>query len=187
MTWNKPIFIIAALLLTATHLFAEGISGDSIYNLESEWKNQDNITMRMADLQGKPQVLAMAYTSCPHVCPLIINDMQQIDQELSSETSPNVGLVIVSIDPARDTPEQLKSYAKKRGLDPNRWTLLTGDEDSILELAAVLGFKYKEVAGGDFSHSNLINIIDQEGVLVHQQVGLKQDPKESAAQLKKLF
>ena len=48
-----------------------------------------------------------------------------------------------------------------------------------VELAAALGFKYKKIEGGEFSHSNLITVMDQEGKIRHQQSGLKKDPKQT--------
>ena len=50
-----------------------------------------------------------------------------------------------------------------------------GDENGISELAAVLGFKYKKEPDGSFSHSNIINVLDENGIMAYQHFGLNQD------------
>ena len=73
-------------------------------------------------------------------------------------------------------PEALKKFASARDLDPSRWRLYHGDRAAVRELAMVLGIRYKKDARGDFDHSNVISILDREGVIRHQQVGLGQEP-----------
>jgi protein SCO1/2 len=65
----------------------------------------------------------------------------------------------------------------------NRWKLLSGSSDDIMELAAVTGFKYKKDEKGDYSHSNLITFLNNHGEIFHQQVGLNQDITSSTEKL----
>ena len=51
--------------------------------------------------------------------------------------------------------------------------LLHGDDDSVRELAALLGVKYQQDANGAFSHSNLVTVLNLEGEIAHQRLGLK--------------
>ncbi len=162
------------------------ISGDSIYNLDTTWKNQNNLKIKLVQFKGSILALAMVYTSCAHVCPLIVSDMKKIQKALPYALGNKMKFVLVSIDPKRDTPAQLMSFAKKRHLEKANWTLLTGSDDSALELAAVLGVKYKKTTDGEFSHSNLISIIDKQGVVRYRQVGLNQKPNNSIDVIKKL-
>jgi protein SCO1/2 len=64
---------------------------------------------------------------------------------------------------------------------------MRADEGSVRELAAVLGIRYRRVSDEDFIHSNVISVLDSEGVLVHRQVGLGVDPEESAAAIRELL
>jgi protein SCO1/2 len=132
----------------------------------------------LASFKGAPFVVALIYTSCQAVCPLILSDMLEIERRLSPAAQ-RTRFVAISLDPKRDTPGTLLAYAKQRKLDLSRWTLLTGDEDDVREIAAVLGMRYRQVAGGDFVHSSLITVVDGEGVIRRQQIGLRQDPAES--------
>ena len=154
------------------------IAGESIFNLESQWINQDGVSVSLRTLRGRPAVLAMVYTSCEHACPLIVEDMKRIEKALLEKNKVPFSFLLFSFDPARDTPKKLKAFATTRKLDPKRWTLFHGDAKSVRELAAVLGVRYKKDAAGDFDHSNVITLIDADGMIRHQQIGLNQDPAE---------
>ncbi|GMU57101.1 MAG: hypothetical protein AMXMBFR33_62470 [Candidatus Xenobia bacterium] len=143
----------------------------SVYHLTGTWTDQNGKELTLQELRGKVQLLAMVYASCPQACPRIIADMKSIDQDLSKRHPDGVELVLVSIDPETDTPERLRQLAGEQGLGP-RWHLLRGDSQQVQELAAVLGVKYRKVSATDFAHSNLITVLDADGVVVHQQEGL---------------
>ena len=147
-------------------------SPDSIYQLAAPWTDADGRTMQLVDLRGHVVVLALMFTRCSYACPRTLGDMQAIERALSPELRARTRFVLVSIDAERDTAAELDSYRTKHDLDPNRWVLLRGEADSIRELAAVLGFKYRRSASGDYSHSNQISVLDSLGVVRFQQVGL---------------
>lgn len=147
----------------------------SVYDLEASWQDQQGLTLRLDDLRGRPRVVALVYTSCAHACPMILKDMKRIEGELKA-AGVDAGYVMVSIDPDRDTPQRLAEYALSTRLDPNDWTLLTGSDDGVLELAALLGVRYRRVSDTDFEHSNVITLLDEEGRIVYRQVGLGSEP-----------
>lgn len=156
---------------------------NSIYQLESKWETETGGKIMLHDLKGKKQIMAMVFTNCTYACPLIVNDMKKIESQIKSD---DVNFLLVSIDPKRDTPETLMQYAKNNKLDMKRWRLLTSDENSISELAAVLGFKYKKEPDGSFSHSNIINLLNETGEVAYQHFGLNQDVQDVLDELKKL-
>ena len=159
------------------------VSESSVYQLESEWKAETGKKIMLSELKGKKQIMAMVFTSCTYACPLILNDMKKIESKIKRN---DVNFLLISIDPKRDTPEALTEYARNNKLDMKRWRLLTGDENSISELAAVLGFKYKKEPDGSFSHSNIINILNENGEVAYQHFGLNQDIQDILDELKKL-
>lgn len=150
-------------------------SPHSLYHLEVKWKDQAGKRVVLGELRGKVVVMAMIYSSCQTVCPLIAADVARVYEQLPEAVRPRVQLVLVSFDPARDTPAKLASYATARGLKGPQWTLLTGDDDGVRDLAALLGMKYRPTGTGDFAHSNLITVLDREGVIVHRSEGVGQD------------
>lgn len=159
------------------------VSENSIYQLESKWKNTDNQIVLLNSLMGKKEVLAMAYTNCAYACPLILNDMKKIESQLKRN---DVNYVLISIDPKRDTPEMLKAFAERNNLDLNKWHLLTGTEEGINELAAVLGFRYQKDSDGNFSHSNIINVLNEKGEISYQHFGLNRDVKDVLNKIKNM-
>lgn len=155
--------------IEAPVLDEDGISDNSIFNLRSEWKTQNNETIHLTDLKGKVMVLVMIYTSCEAACPRLVADMRNIYTKVDN---PDVDYVLVSIDPEKDTPEKLKAYAKEEHLDGDQWILLQGGLDDVREFSNVLSMKYKKISPIDFSHTNIISVFDKNGVLHYQQEGL---------------
>jgi protein SCO1/2 len=145
----------------------EGI-GMSVYQLTSEWTDQNGRTRTLESLGGKVQVIALVYTNCGYACPRIVNSMKQIEAAV-----PESNFVLVSIDPARDTPGRLKEFATGAQLDPKRWTLLNGDDHALLELAAVLGVRYRQTDNGEFVHSNVMTVLDAAGNSIFRQDGFE--------------
>jgi cytochrome oxidase Cu insertion factor (SCO1/SenC/PrrC family) len=82
--------------------------------------------------------------------------------------------VLVSFDSGRDTPSALAPYHQRQRLPAGRWTLLHGQPNDVLELAALLGVKYKQDVRGQFGHANFITVLNAAGEVVHQQIGLNQ-------------
>ena len=144
----------------------------SLYQATSEWMTENGKRVNLDTLAGKTQVVAMVYTSCEVACPRILASMKTVQKEADSDA---VGFVLISIDPERDTPEALKAFAGKMDMDDSEWTLLTGSPDNVLELAALLGVRYRKMADGEFAHSNIITVLDEHGEIVHQQNGLSAD------------
>ena len=64
---------------------AQPLSGASVYNLSSRWTDQDGKTVELKSLSGKPVVIAMAYTSCKDICPLIVANMVAIEKAAKAE------------------------------------------------------------------------------------------------------
>lgn len=156
----------------------------SLYHAASVWRDATGAERTLASLAGRVQVVTMLYTSCAYACPRLMLDMKRIEAELGDALAPDVGFVVVSIDPARDTPERLAGFAAGSRLDPGRWTLLAGDDDAVLELAALLGVRYRESAPGEFIHGNVLTVLDRRGEIVHRQEGLGADPAATLAAIR---
>lgn len=144
----------------------------SIYNLPSTWTTQNNTQIELEDLRGKVLVITMIYTSCTTACPQLIAGMRNIENQLPEETKKNVKFISVSIDPETDTPERLKEFVTSNNLDEDRWVFLRGTPEDTREFATVLAVSYKQISPMDFSHSNIISVFDEKGVLVFQKEGL---------------
>jgi protein SCO1 len=151
------------------------LSDTSLYQLESVWTNDAGKALQLGTLQGRPEVVALIFTRCTYACPLLVHDMQQIEKTLPAELRPKIGFTLITMDPDRDTPEVLKAYRATHHLEVN-WTVLRGSHDDVLEIAALLGVKFKKDEQGQFVHSNLITVLNERGEIISQQVGLNQKP-----------
>ena len=81
-----------------------------------------------------------------------------------AEVAAQTQFVMVSFDTARDTPDKLRAYADEKGLDKTRWHWLVGSPLLTRQLATLLGVQYRDAGNGVFAHSNLITVLDPEGV-----------------------
>lgn len=162
-------FVILAILLTMNvQALGENptLPKESIYQIQSQWRTQDDKLISLKDFRGQPVVLTMVYTGCAHTCPMTISKVEEIAEAQKKAGIQNVKFVLASFDAKKDTPEVLKKYMKLRGLNENRWTFLSASKDTaVRELAVVLGVSYKELSSGDFSHSNVISYLDESGVV----------------------
>ena len=142
----------------------------SIYDLDHHWISQKNKTITLKDLIGAPMIVTMIFTHCPGACPLIVSEIKSFDRQLSKQEKKKIKFVVFSIDPVRDRPQALELFYKKMSLD-NRWTLLTSDNEQVREMAAVLGFGYKDIGGGDFTHSRTLFLISAQGQILVREEG----------------
>ena len=155
----------------------------SLYQLDSSWTNDDRQPLHLGQLRGRVQVVAMFFASCTYACPVIVRDMKRIEAGLPGNLRAKVGFTLVTIDTERDTPEALHAYRSVHQLPADRWTLLHGTPDDTLELAALLGVRFKREASGQFAHSNLITILNEQGEMIHQLAGLNQDISDTVKRI----
>ena len=157
----------------------------SLYQLDSVWTSDVGREVKLGVLRGRPQVVAMFFAHCEYACPIIVENMRAIERALPAALREQVDFLLVSFDTERDTPEALHAYRAKMKLATAHWTLLRGRGDDVRELAALLGINYQRDARGQFSHSNVITILNAEGEVAFQQTGLNKDSAETIAALEK--
>ena len=92
------------------------------------------------DLLGRVWIADFVFTSCSDACPRLQGKMKQIqDRLVPLEQGGNIGLLSISVDPDRDTPEKLRQYGETFGARPGLWRSLTGDQKEV-ERTVVKGF-----------------------------------------------
>lgn len=146
----------------------------SLYALSADLVDQEGRPVGLDLFRGHPVLISMFYASCPDACPLLIANIQRIEAELSPHERANLRVVLVSMDPDRDTPEALRALARARSLDESRWRLLRAPDGTVREIAAALGIKYRRLADGSFNHSSVITLLDRSGVVQARVDGLGQ-------------
>lgn len=161
------------------------LSDNSLFHLDSTWTNDAARPIKLVSFQGRPHVITMFFSSCAYACPILVHDMKRIEAALPENIRTNVGFVLISFDTDRDSPAVLAEFRARHQL-PANWTLLRGGTDDVLELAALLGIKFKKDARGDFAHSNVISLLDSKGEIVLQQIGLNRDPQPVSSSIQRL-
>lgn len=140
--------------------------GDSVYALSASLVDQRGRAVGLDLFRGHPVLISMFYASCPDACPLLIADLQRMERELPPRIKADLRIVLVSLDPERDTPDALQALARARRVDESRWRLLRAPEDTVRDIAALLGVKYRRLPDGSFNHSSVITLLDPDGVIV---------------------
>jgi protein SCO1/2 len=129
----------------------------------------------------------MFYSSCTSICPMLIGQMQRIEAALEPAARAQTRVLLISLDPARDTSERLAELAKRHGVDGRRWSFTRTSEPSVREIAALLGIRYRATPDGEISHSPVITLLDDDGVIVKRAEGALADPNEMANAIRRLL
>ena len=156
---------------------------DSVYQLAAPMTDQQGRRFDWRARRGTPQVVSMFYTSCQYICPLIVDSGKAIEKSLTPAQRGRVGVLLISMDPTRDTPKALMSVVTQRKLDPARWTLASPAKGNVRAIAGVLGVRYRALADGEFNHTSALVLLDANGRILArtEQVGSKPDPEFVAA------
>ena len=130
-----------------------------------ELTNQRGERMHLSDLQGRALVMFFGYTFCPDACPATLARMREVRAVLSPEDAARFTGVLVSVDPARDTPERLGEYVEF--FDP-AFVGLTGSKDELEDIARRYGAQFMIPEGQPkdsylVNHSTIAYLIDPLG------------------------
>lgn len=90
-------------------------------------------------LKGRWTLLFFGYTFCPDICPTTLAELRQLRSQLPAEAQARLQVTMVSVDPARDTPAQLKQYL---GFYQAGYTGLTGELAQIQQLASAVSIPF---------------------------------------------
>jgi protein SCO1/2 len=155
------------------------LPSDSVYQLDVQLLDQAGKRRPWRAQRGKPRLVAMFYTSCQYICPLIVDSGKAIEHQLTPAERQRIGITLISMDPARDTPKALAAVATRRNLDSRRWTLASPRKEDVRQVAGVLGVRYRELADGEFNHTSALVLLDADGrVLARTEtMGTKPDPE----------
>ena len=114
-----------------------------------------------ARLQGRPTLVFFGFTHCPDVCPTTLVKLAQVKK---AAALPGLQVLLITIDPQRDTPALLSQYV--HAFDP-QFIGLTGDADAIKKMTAEFGVAVArvELPGGDYTmdHSAAVFLLDGHG------------------------
>jgi protein SCO1/2 len=114
-------------------------------------EGSDGRAVMDSDFKGRFQLIAFGYTFCPDICPTTLVEMTHI-LKLLGESAVRVQPIFISVDPERDTPEQLKAYT---GFFDPRILGLTGSPELVRRAADVFKVRYEKVQVPGASHYSM--------------------------------
>lgn len=155
---------------------ATPLPGASLYHLDAKLIDQRGRSLSLAAFRGQPLLVTMFYSSCTSVCPMLIAQLKRVEQALPAALRSKTQVLLVSLDPERDTVERLAELARRHAVDGTRWHFTRTSPSSVRELAALLGVRYRKMPGGEIGHSPLIAVLDRDGVLALRVEGSVGDP-----------
>lgn len=125
--------------------------------------DENGAPVTLAQLKGHWTLIFPGFTHCPDVCPTTLAMLAQVDKRLGKNAE-NLRVDFLSVDPDRDTPAKLKSYAQ--AFDPS-FGAMTAPEPELQKMARMLGIAYAKIPGkadGDYTmdHSSALILIDPQ-------------------------
>lgn len=140
----------------------EIINGDTIFATIRDFTfiNQDGDTVDNSTFANKIYIADFFFTHCPTICPKVKKQMLRIQDHFDGEE--RLKMISHTVDPKRDTVGRLKEYAAFVGVNTQQWMLVTGEKDSLYEIAEdyfSVATENPEAPGG-FDHSGRLILVD---------------------------
>ena len=145
-------------------------------------QNENDSSVRLADIINKPTVLNFVYYRCPGICTPLMNGLADVIKRTDMKLGKDFQVVTISFDPF-EYPELAKrkknNYMKLVGNQDalNGWKFFTADSATIAKLTNASGFKYKKT-GNDFLHSATLIMVSPEGKISRYLNGITFLPLE---------
>ena len=147
------------------------------------FRDPEGRTVSLEGLAGKTLLVDFVFTRCPGPCPSLTANHVSVQRKLSAEARERIQFVSISIDPERDTPEDLKAYALARGADLANWSFLVGAPDETLAVMRAWGIGTRLAKTDDIEHVLATFLVDPRGRIVKRYLGLGHEPAELVADL----
>jgi protein SCO1/2 len=178
-----PVFLACLLLAVAGSLAAAPakappLPSDSVYQLPLKLTDQHGKSWDWRRKRGQPQLVSMFYSSCQYICPLIVESGKAVERALTPAQRARLGVMMISMDPARDTPATLARMARQRHIDDRRWSLASPAADDVRSVAGVLDVRYRQLSDGEFNHTSVLILLDAGGRMLArtEKIGSDVDP-----------
>lgn len=126
--------------------------------------NQAGDTVTLEQFRGRPVIVTFAYAKCTTVCPLIVNDVLNARDKLAAY---DPAVIIVTLDPWRDTPSRLPSIAAQWGVTGDVH-VLSGELESVERTLNSWRIpRVRNERTGDLSHPSLVYVVGHDGKIAY--------------------
>lgn len=158
--------VVITVLIGAFVLTYKLLNKDKLFTVmdvpKFELTNQNNQTISEKYMLGKVYVVEFFFANCPTICPIMNQNLKEIEKEINH---PDFGVISVTIDPKRDTPENLKIHAGHLDITNPNWHFLSGDRAYIYDLSKKFNIYVgeDETTAEGLNHSGKFALIDKKG------------------------
>lgn len=134
-----------------------------------ELQNAEGNSVRLSDFSDKVVILHFIYANCPDICPLHAEKIAAVQASINDGPMRDlVQFISITIDPVNDTPDVLRDYADRHGLDPSNWVILTKrpdqSDDATRLVARDYGLEFTTTADSDMMlHGAVTHVVDIGG------------------------
>lgn len=149
----------------------------SLYSRRWTWTDEQGSSVQLGRWRGKPLVVTAVFTSCKATCPRTIDRLRKVHARFLAEGR-DAKFVLVTLDPANDTPERMRRFKEERGL-PASWTFLAGGEGQTRALVRMLGIHLMDL-DDHIMHDGAIVVFDERGVASRSYTGWGMDEEGPA-------
>jgi protein SCO1 len=158
-------------------------SGEALVGGPFQMVDQNGKSVDQSLLKGKWSAVFFGYTYCPDVCPTTLQALAQAEAKLGDKAK-NLQVVFVSVDPARDTPAQMKAYLSTPAF-PKDAIGLTGTPAQVAAAAKAYRVYYQKDGQGEgysVAHSSIVYLMNPDGKF-DRALTESQTPSEVATQI----
>jgi len=183
---KSGIYIALVLLLMASQL-ALGQAQDGSYSEDEaleisqavigrelaalEFTDSLGQPVNLSDYRGQPLLVSLIFTSCHHVCPALTKHLKtSVDAARDALGHDSFRIVTIGFDTANDSPERMRNFAQKQGIDDPAWTFLSSSAETMAKLVENVGFIYFTTPRG-FDHITQTTMVNRDGVIYNQVYG----------------
>ena len=151
--------IYRVVALSSQHEFAgTAIEHPQMVNT-FEFVGEGSEAVRFPDAwRGKALLVFFGYANCPDVCPLTMSELAKVYRDLDEPD--DLQIVMVTVDPSRDTPERLQQYVEK--FHPS-FVGLSGSATTTAKANAAFYATSVPQGDGTVSHNSHVTLLDREG------------------------
>ena len=142
--------------------------------LDRPWPSMEGLVdpsgrpFTLASLAGRPALVTFAFGHCATICPLVVHQSRAVRLEAGRD----VAIVVITLDPWRDTPSRLEHLVAQFDLDPEQDFVLSGSVDDVN--AALDGWKIpreRDQVTGDITHPAIVYMVEPDGTIAYGSTG----------------
>jgi len=175
---------LALMILASAYIVSKDLrTRDKIENLEFpaesirtaelppviELTNHLGEPFSLQDTQGDVVMITALYATCPHTCPVIIQQAKRVAEQLTEAQRQDLRILGITMDPENDSPEALAELAEMHGLEAPLFEFLTGDPDQVNALLDQFNIlRERDPETGVINHVNIYFLLDRQGKIAYR-------------------